>query len=133
MTTLTLPREWCSTGTKTDPGAAAALTGFVSGNPVSSASHNFLLNELSVAARESQLVRLRNFALILRHVDSSVSATDTAASMAAVQRNAGTPLLVIKTAQAFGMGDSPGLGVQGVPASITSLVTDAASNGARVI
>lgn len=49
--TTSIPRIWCETGTKTDPGAAAALTGFVSGNPVSSASHNFLLNQLTAAER----------------------------------------------------------------------------------
>lgn len=53
MSQLQLPREWCSSGTKTDPGAAAAATGFVAGNPVSSASHNYVLNSASLSSREA--------------------------------------------------------------------------------
>jgi hypothetical protein len=52
MSELNLPREWCSTGTKTDPGAAAALTGFEAGNPMASAHFNFLWNQSSVTSRE---------------------------------------------------------------------------------
>jgi hypothetical protein len=59
--------------------------------------------------------------------------TDGAESMAAAQRNIGTPLLAFKTAQALALGDWSRFVVQGVPLSITSLVADAASNGSRIL
>ena len=59
--------------------------------------------------------------------------TDTAESMAAVQRVHHGTVLIAKTAQSFWVGDSDRFTVQGVPTSITSLVTDAASNGTRLL
>lgn len=128
--TLSLPREWCSTGTKTDPGAAAVLTGFVSGNPVASAHVNYLLNQLTAASRKAFLAQ--TCGLHLTGLEGT-AITDTAERMAAVQRNAGTPIVAVKTAQAFGFGGSDRFGVQGVPASITSNVSDAATDGTRIV
>ncbi len=61
------------------------------------------------------------------------SITDTAESMAAVQSAATTQLLAIKTAQALAVSAIDSILQQGVPSDITSLVTDAATDGTNII
>lgn len=136
MTILSIPRQWATdtnfssgpasgTPTKVDPGAAAALQGFVPGNPVAAASHNFLLNQLSglslralaVAALRLEEVRLDGTAI-----------TDTAESMAAACVGEGYQIIAAKTAQALAVTDCSRFTAIGVPASITSLVSGAAFN-----
>lgn len=117
------------TVTKTNPGAALTAQGILPGTAM--AQHiNYTLNSGSRANR----CALQVAALRLRRITLEGTAiTDTAESLAVVQRNQGTPLVAIKTAQAFGTGDWDRFGVQGVPASITSLVTSAATDGTRIL
>lgn len=137
MSSIRIPREFASdtnyatgsasgTATKTDPGAALVAQGIVPG--VAMAQHiNYELNELAVAAKQAQLAGLRQRALILHELrNDGITITDNAQSLGAVQANAGAGALLVKTAQSFLAGDMCQPFEQGVPASITSLVTDAA-------
>lgn len=84
-----------------------------------------------VAASDA-LQRLEDQVLTLRAVwRYSLTVTDTAESVGAsasrdpTGTNPDSPVLICKTAQAFKLGDADLITSQGVPASITSLVTDA--------
>ncbi len=142
--TIRIPREFASdtnytsgsangTATKTDPGAVLLAQGIVPG--VAMAQHiNYELNELSVVARQVQLAALRQRALILHELrNDSITITDSAQSLGVTQPNAGSGAILCKTAQSFLVGDMCQPFEQGVPPSITSLVTDAANDLSRII
>lgn len=66
-------------------------------------------------------------------IEAGGTITDTANSLGAVQSNGSVPIVAVKTAQAFRVSDCGIATAPGVPASITSLVTDAASDGSRIL
>jgi hypothetical protein len=68
-----------------------------------------------------------------RLAQDGLTVVDTDLSMAAVQRVAGAPVVACKTGRAFGIGDTSRLTQRGVVASISSLVTDAASSSSRIL
>src|SRR6185369_12000748 len=139
MTAPIIPPEWASnanysagpdTGTATKVDPASAANGYIRGVAAAAQAVNYELNLCTRADRRA----LQIACLQLRRVDLEGTAiTDTAESMGAVQRNQGTPIVAVKTAQAFGIGDAARFTVQGVPASITSAVVDAATDGTRII
>lgn len=136
--TMPLPPRWASntnysagpdTGSATKVDPASQANGYIRGVAAAAQTVNFVINPLADAARRSFLLaacKLHRITL------EGTAITDTAESMGAVQRNIGTPLVAIKTAQAFGLGDSDRFNAQGVPASVTSLIADAATNGTRI-
>lgn len=142
MTTLKIPALWASnelysagpdagSATKVDPSSNA--NGFVRGTGAAAQHVNFELHVLTSAARSaltSSLLKLRN-----QPPDNSI--TDTDESLAAIALHvaaAGGPrTLVVKTAQAFAVSDVEGAWLQGVPASMTSLVRSAATDGSRIV
>lgn len=146
MTTLLLPRipatdtnfssgTASGTPTKVDPGNTLAAQGFVPGTPLPGQHLNFLLHAALTALHQAQLDNLRNRALALHEVRLDGTAiTDTAESIGAVQRQSSVPIVAVKTGQSLGLGEAADrFVVLGTPASITSLVTDAATNGTRII
>lgn len=84
-----------------------------------------------------RLKRLERDVLCMRSVwRSGLSITDTAESLGAAHAvnplvtTPSTHLVIVKTAQAFAVGDEDLLTEQGAPSSITSLVTDCANGNA---
>ena len=139
-TTLKIPREWASntnystgldsgTPTKVDP--ATPADGYIRGMAAAPQHVNFELNAHSLAARRALACAL----LQLRYlpIETGITLSDTAESMAAVSVAAGQRALLIKTAQSFLTADQLRANATGVPASITSLVTDAANSGSRIL
>lgn len=142
---MPLPPAWASntnysagpdTGTPTKVDPASQANGFVRGVNAAAQHVNYVLDPITREARRAFLLaacKLRRIVL------EGTAITDTAESMAAVQRSQDGPLLAIKTAQAFGLGEAADrFNVQGVPASITSLITDAArltsgANSGRIV
>ncbi len=145
MTTLLLPRipatdtnfssgTASGTPTKADPGNTLGAQGFIPGLPLPGQHLNFVLNAAVTALRQAQLDGLRQRALVLHPVgNTAVTITDGAESIGAVQPNNASGAVIVKTAQAFLLGGDAHLAEVGVPASVTSLMTDAATNGSRII
>ncbi len=138
-TSIQLPRSFATntdyatgpdvgTPTKVDPSSDA--DGFIKGVVAAPQHVNYMLSAQSAVGRRAfQLAALR-----LREVRrEGVTPTDTAESMAAAQVDPTKFIIVIKTAEAFGISDGGPFAALGVPASITSLVADAASNGTRIV
>lgn len=137
--TMPLPPRWASntnysagpdTGSPTKVDPASQADGYIRGVAAAAQQVNFVINPLADMARKA----FETAALKLREIRrGGVAFTDLAESMAAVQRNVGAPLVAIKTAQAFGLGEWPFFSAQGVPTQITSLVNGAATNGTQIV
>jgi hypothetical protein len=123
------------TPTKVDPGSAA--DGFIKGVVAAPQHVNHALSLLTRGHNQNVgAVRrlLQVAALQLRQVSQiGVTVTDVTETIAAVQRNRGTPLVVCKTAQAFGLGDWSRIVAMGVPASIATSAHAAATDGSRIL
>lgn len=113
--------------------AADSLTLMTGGDRKTAQSARVPLERLLDNSAREALRRLESDVLTLRSIWSyAVTITDTAESVAAsAARNPlgsgpDSPVLIVKTAQCFKVGCADFLTAQGVPPSITSLVTDAA-------
>lgn len=132
MTLPRLPRLWAtntnySSGpdsgspTKVDPSSDA--DGFIKGVIAAPQHVNYLLGAVSAASRRSLAIA----ACSMREIRLDGTAiSDTASSCGVVAIGEAFDVLAIKTAQALAIQDGYRFRVPGVPASITSLVTDAA-------
>lgn len=107
--------------TKTDP--ASQANGFIRGVNAAAQHVNFVVNPIADASRRAFLLaacRLRRVAL------EGTVPSDVSEGIAAIQRDIGTPLVLIKADNSYSTGDWDRFKLDGAVASLTSLVTDAA-------
>ncbi len=97
--------------------------------PIRSALDVLLDNDAYLARRTFTAATLR----LRRVATEGLAITDTAESLAAIQRTAATQLLAIKTAQALAVSAADFISVQGVPTQITSVVSAVATNGTQIV
>ncbi len=131
MALTKIPRSWASNTTfsggahagdtvKVDPGSAIAANGFYPDVGFAAEHVNYQLSPMADIDRRAFALQ----ALKLRHIQTlGTTVTDTASSVVAIQRNLGTPLVVVKVGQAFGLGDTDRLHDQGTPATLSAKVT----------
>lgn len=141
MTTVQLPQRWATnvnyssgpdSGTPTcvDPGSAD--NGFVRGVVAAPQHVNFELQQVASASRRAIAIAATHLRVLGAE---GLTIDDTGESMAAISLGQGQATLAIKvnSAGVLRVSDSSRVRLGGALASVTSLVSDAATDGTRIV